>query len=203
MSLRHAILGFLSFQPFTGYDLKKAFDRSVRHFWPATQSQIYRTVAELDEAGWIDKEVVARDERLDMKIYHIADAGREELRRWLSTPLTTQETREPLLVQVYFAGQISDAELLPVLEHQLAEVDERLSFFGGLYESLRSQPDSRVSARAFFLSLLTLEYALVSHAHGLRWLKSAVTRLRAGDYTPTPLAELIDPSSNEHRETAA
>ena len=53
MSLRHAILGFLSFQPFTGYDLKKAFDRSVRHFWPATQSQIYRTLAELDADGLI------------------------------------------------------------------------------------------------------------------------------------------------------
>ena len=35
MSLKHAILGFLSLQPMTGYDLKKAFDQSVRHFWPA------------------------------------------------------------------------------------------------------------------------------------------------------------------------
>ena len=38
MSLKHAILGFLSFAPLTGYDLKKAFDRSVQHFWPANQS---------------------------------------------------------------------------------------------------------------------------------------------------------------------
>jgi PadR family transcriptional regulator AphA len=49
MSLDHAILGFLSYSPFTGYDLKKFFDQSVRHFWLADQSQIYRTLSRLNE----------------------------------------------------------------------------------------------------------------------------------------------------------
>ncbi|MGD0004493.1 MAG: PadR family transcriptional regulator, partial [Anaerolineaceae bacterium] len=40
MSLDYAILGFLSYKPFSGYDLKKVFDNSVRHFWYADQSQI-------------------------------------------------------------------------------------------------------------------------------------------------------------------
>ena len=31
MSLKHAILGFLSFSPFSGYDLKKAFDHVRQH----------------------------------------------------------------------------------------------------------------------------------------------------------------------------
>jgi hypothetical protein len=44
MSLEFAILGFLNYQPYSGYDLKKIFDTSVRHFWPADQSQIYRTL---------------------------------------------------------------------------------------------------------------------------------------------------------------
>ena len=49
MSLEFAILGFLSYHPSTGYDLKKMFDVSIRHFWPADQSQIYRTLARLTE----------------------------------------------------------------------------------------------------------------------------------------------------------
>ena len=49
MSLEYAILGFLNYHPYTGYDLKKIFDTSVRHFWPADQSQIYRTLARLTE----------------------------------------------------------------------------------------------------------------------------------------------------------
>ena len=47
MSLKHAILGFLSFKSLTGYGLKKAFDRSVQHFGPGNQSQIYRELAAL------------------------------------------------------------------------------------------------------------------------------------------------------------
>ena len=51
MSLEYAILGFLKDHPSSGYDLKKIFDISVRHFWPADQSQIYRTLAQMNNKG--------------------------------------------------------------------------------------------------------------------------------------------------------
>ena len=54
MSLDFAILGFLSYSPFTGYDLKKFFDQSVRHFWTADQSQIYRILARLGDEGKVE-----------------------------------------------------------------------------------------------------------------------------------------------------
>jgi DNA-binding PadR family transcriptional regulator len=47
MSLKHAILGFLSIRPLSGYDLKKAIDGTVGHFWTADQAQIYRMLASL------------------------------------------------------------------------------------------------------------------------------------------------------------
>jgi PadR family transcriptional regulator AphA len=102
MSLKYAILGFLNLKSLSGYDLKKAFDNSVRHFWPANQSQIYRTLAQMTKEGILEKEVVERDERLDMKIYRISEKGREELHQWLATPLPSQDTREPFLVQLFF-----------------------------------------------------------------------------------------------------
>ncbi|GAB4571520.1 MAG: hypothetical protein Fur0017_20790 [Anaerolineales bacterium] len=37
------------------------------------------TLAELEEQGMVTKEVIEREERLDMKIYHITEAGRAEL----------------------------------------------------------------------------------------------------------------------------
>ena len=54
MSLRFAILGFLSVRPFSGYDLKRAFDQSVRHFWTADQAAIYRTLGELESKGLVE-----------------------------------------------------------------------------------------------------------------------------------------------------
>ncbi|MCE1255059.1 MAG: PadR family transcriptional regulator, partial [Anaerolineae bacterium] len=58
MSLEYAILGFLQYQPLSGYDLKKIFDQTVSHFWPATQSQIYRTLDRLLDNKWVIQEVI-------------------------------------------------------------------------------------------------------------------------------------------------
>ena len=81
MSLEHAILGFLNYRPLTGYSLKKIFDTSVQHFWPADQSQIYRTLSRLEEDGWAKMEVVEQENRPNRKVYHITDSGQEELKQ--------------------------------------------------------------------------------------------------------------------------
>ncbi|MCJ7433614.1 MAG: PadR family transcriptional regulator [Anaerolineales bacterium] len=188
MSLKHAILGFLSFKPLSGYDLKKAFDRSVRHFWPANQSQIYRTLAELDEQGLVDKAVIERDERLDMKIYSISDEGRTELHRWLSTPLPEQDDREPFLIQVYFSGQLKDDELLHLLQNEIRKAEENLAALVAVHQASTTQPKSVNDERAVFLSMLTLEYGLASNQALIQWLKNAITCIQAGDYSPAQLS---------------
>jgi len=191
MSLKHAILGFLSLSPLSGYDLKKHFDQSVRHFWPANQSQIYRTLAELDADGFVTKDVIAREDRLDMKVYHLTDAGLAELRRWLAAPQPMQETREPLLVQVFFAGQITDAELVGVLRSQLAEAEAVLAALTAIYHQQIEGFPALVAPRPAFFSTLTLEYGLAAYAALRRWLLAAIRRVEAQDYAPAPLPELI------------
>jgi DNA-binding PadR family transcriptional regulator len=92
MSLKHVILGFLSSAPMSGYDLKQAFDRSIRHFWPANQSQIYREWLIFKTEWFVEQEIDQRKDRLDRKVYHITDSGQSELHQWLSTPLPNKIT---------------------------------------------------------------------------------------------------------------
>ncbi len=183
MSLKHAILGFLSFKSLTGYDLKKAFDQSIQHFWPANQSQIYRTLAALSEEGMVTIEVIEREERLDLKVYHITEAGKEELHHWLATPLQPSDYREPLLIQVYFGGMLSDEKFIQLLEHEIHGMEERLDVYLSIYkmyeEMIKTQPDPRT----FFLSVSTLEYGILSNQISVSWLRSVVDRVRSGNYT--------------------
>ncbi len=183
MSLKHAILGFLSFAPFSGYDLKKAFDRSVQHFWPANQSQIYRTLAELTEDGLVQKEVIEREERLDMKIYTITDVGRAALHQWLSTPLPEQEGREPFLIQVYFGGKLSDTELLGLLRHRLRITQERLAVYEAVYQASQNSPSKINDPRAIFLSFLTLEAGYLNNQSEAAWLRTAIERIETQNYS--------------------
>ena len=115
MSLDHAILGFLNYKPMSGYDLKSVFDLSVKHFWPAEQSQIYRTLSRLSEQGFTNIEVVRQEDRPDRKVYHITDFGREELHKWLISDLPCCGERIASLIQIFFAGGLSDEEILGLL----------------------------------------------------------------------------------------
>ncbi|MEK8225552.1 PadR family transcriptional regulator [Oerskovia sp. M15] len=97
MVLRHLVLGLLTIQPMTGYDLKRAFDSSVHHFWAADRSQLYRTLAGLVDAGLAEVEVVAQESYPDRKVHRITEAGRVALRDWLASPLEPDDDREPFL----------------------------------------------------------------------------------------------------------
>ena len=116
MSLDYSILGFLNYHPYTGYDLKKIFDKSIRHFWPADQSQIYRTLSRLTQQGYVEMEKVPQEDRPDRKVYHITPSGRAELMAWLLEPPPMGEARSAPLIQVFFAGQLSDGEILAKFE---------------------------------------------------------------------------------------
>jgi PadR family transcriptional regulator AphA len=193
MSLKHAILGFLSFspEPMSGYDLKKSFDNSVRHFWPANQSQIYRTLAALADEGLVAVDVVEREERLDMKLYHLTENGRAELHRWLSTPLPPQDYREALLIQVFFGSNLTNDELLALFQHEIQVIEERLAVYSQLHNDTQERYRQLDDFRPIFLVLLTLEYGMISNKAGLDWLRSAVERLQTGKYSPVNPAALI------------
>lgn len=182
MSLRYAILGFLSIQPLSGYDLKKAFDRSVRHFWPANQSQIYRTLAELSDQGYVSVEVVEREDRLDKKLYSLTREGRKELHRWLATPLPAQETREPSLIQLFFGSQLDDSELDALLEQEMRSARANLATLGEVYRQHGGSIQTHENPRGKFLELLTLEYGLLANQTLVQWLESVQTRLRNHRY---------------------
>ncbi len=79
MSLKQAILGFLSVAPMTGYTLRKNMDASVAHFWPADQTQIYRTLSTLVDDGLVDVRVIHQDGKPDQREHHILPAGLAEL----------------------------------------------------------------------------------------------------------------------------
>lgn len=115
MSLMHSILGLLSLKPRTGYDLKKAFDGSVAHFWSADQAQIYRTLSKLTADGLVSVEVKSQDGRPDRREHSLTPAGREELSRWYRSPLTAEPSREPFLARLFFAGEEQDPELIRAL----------------------------------------------------------------------------------------
>lgn len=176
MSLRHAILGFLQVMPMTGYDLKtQAFDRTVAYFWSAVQQQIYRELDKMAELGWIDYEIEVQVERPSRKVCHITDAGRAEFAAWLTQHQPLVQHREAFLIQLFFAAQLSNAQIIDLLEAQLAGHHERLHAL----EGIRIPPtDDPRQLRRQTMAKLTLDLGLRMERMYIDWLIDAIETVR-------------------------
>lgn len=111
MSLPHALLGLINYQPSTGYELRSLFSESIQFFWNATLPQIYRTLNQMESQGWLTVKVEPQEGKPSRKIYSITDEGRKELTRWLIARPEVAPERNPLLLKVFF-GRIANPEAL-------------------------------------------------------------------------------------------
>jgi DNA-binding PadR family transcriptional regulator len=122
MLFKYAILGFLSWQPMTGYDLKKMFEDSLTLYWSGNNNQIYRTLVDLHKQGLVSREIQQQENYPARKVYSITDKGRQDLRQWLlSTPELPQQ-KHAFLIQLTWADQLLPEELDHLLEEYENEV---------------------------------------------------------------------------------
>ena len=99
MSLAHAVLTSLLEKASSGYDLARRFDKSIGYFWHATHQQIYRELARLEEAGWIEA-LPAETGRGRKRQFRLLPSGRKELRRWIAEQQDPTPLRDELMVRL-------------------------------------------------------------------------------------------------------
>ena len=181
MSLDFAILGFLNQQPYSGYDLKKVFDTSVRHFWPADQSQIYRTLSRMKKDGWVETQVVYQENRPDRKEYSITKEGRNAFLEWLKTPLPVEENRSADMIQVFFASNLSDEEAIKIFERAEQNMQMGLAQYQHISKDPAQYSDFVKSPREFFFMMLTLEVGFNMLESNIKFLQSVIQRFKNGE----------------------
>ena len=76
MSLAHAVLTSLIEKSSSGYDLARRFDKSIGYFWHATHQQIYRELARMEAAGWIESSSAPDAGKTRKREYRVLEAGR-------------------------------------------------------------------------------------------------------------------------------
>jgi len=177
MSLRHALLGFIEMlQPVSGYDLKKWFESSIRFYWPATHTQVYRTLAELADRKLVTTKKIEQTIRPDKKLYSLTDRGKQELVSWLREPLDLPATRHGLMVQLSFADLLDIGDILSLLSNYASKVSAHLLF---LKKDQQKFSQYGRTTRERLLWELILESGLEYYRGELRWTEKAIRRLKA------------------------
>ncbi len=198
MSLRYAILGFLTIRPLSGYDIKRFFNASVRHFWSADQAAIYRTLSELEADAMVGHERVAQQTRPDRKEYHITPLGVDAFDRWVAQPAPSVARREPLLLKLFFASRMNAHDLASVLSAELSAVDAELAAFGEIVASIekdraeferQTDSDDAIAAHAKLLvgPLITLTNGVRFGVANREWLRGLLLAHEQGALTADAL----------------
>ena len=198
MSLKHALLGLLTYTPMTGYDLKRVFDSSVHFIWNAELSQIYPTLKNMESEGLLEMRVEPQEDRPNRKVYSVTERGQAELQRWLLEPAEPALMRDAFLVKVFFGSRLPPGIIAEHLRRQVEAHRERLAHYRTVTtEELRAAVDrgSGKRVRDGFFWRLTLDMAIRFEEAYIAWCEDTLRRLEE-------MPELAGALEEAHRDTA-
>ena len=182
MSVRHALLAFLSESPKYGLQLRQEFEESTGQVWPLNVGQVYSTLQRLER-----DELIESDDRGEeagpQKVFHITEAGKKELDTWLSTPPDmTEPPRDELVIKVLAALRVPDVSV-----HDVIQVHRRY-----LVELMQQWTRLKEDEADFDITFaLVVDAELFRLDSIVRWLDTADGRLKraaleAPSATPGP-----------------
>jgi DNA-binding PadR family transcriptional regulator len=124
MDVKHLCLGVLSSGPASGYDIKKHFESSFRHFFVAGYGSIYPALSKLLEQGHVEVECLPQERLPDKKIYRITEAGREAFQIALENSVPRHKIRSEFLAMMHFAHLLPPVQVREALEVHLSELEQ-------------------------------------------------------------------------------
>jgi DNA-binding PadR family transcriptional regulator len=176
MSIKHAILGFLSWKPMSGYDLKKLFADSDILYWSGNNNQIYRALVDLHKQELVTKNVEYQEKNPARKVYTITAKGQEALREWILSPPGLPELRHQFLVQLAWADQLEAEELDDLLARYEDEVHVKLMMLRE--QAQRSNVAPNRTVRETLVWDLISDNLLVFYEQQLSWVRNLRKQLR-------------------------
>lgn len=155
-----ALLGLLHEGPKTGWDLIATAQQRIGEFWTLTQSQVYRELAAMTEAGLVTAGELGPRDR---KPYTITPGGRLAFATWLDQAPADEQIRLPLLLTIQFADHLAPGRLREIIADQRARHAQRLAGYRATEQRLADAP-GRAATR-----LATLRYGIRHEQAVLDW----------------------------------
>lgn len=178
-TLGYAILGLLSSEALSGYDLMQRMKGRVGNFWSARHSQIYPELARLEEGGYVTHSVVEQQDRPDKKVYEITDSGLEALREWVPQPPARRPVRDDLVLKAYSVWVADPERSAQLFREEEARHEEQLARYQGIQAWMErewagdlNRPDS-----PRFSSYATLRRGIIyerGYAEWCRWMANSI-----------------------------
>jgi DNA-binding PadR family transcriptional regulator len=168
-----SLLGFLHLGPMTGWDLVVTAQVVIGDFWSLTQSQVYRELAAMAEAGLV---TAGERGRRDRRPYELTDAGRAEFAEWVRREPGPETIRFPLLLTIGFGRHLPPEELAGIVTRHRAQHADRLARYEEQHAAAVRDTDGRPDPYV----LATLDFGIAYEKAVLGWFDRLPSQI-AGD----------------------
>jgi DNA-binding PadR family transcriptional regulator len=169
MSIKYVVLGYLSWQPMTGYDVKKLIADSEILPWTANNNQIYRALVSLHQDEWVTKTIEEQVGSPNRHVYTITEAGLNALKAWVESEPEPPLTKNPFLNQLMWADCLNATEIDDLLEAYLNTVGEKLFFLRVQADRKPDMPER--SPRETYIWEMIHKNRMAQHELELKWIR--------------------------------
>lgn len=108
----YVILGLLSEQPLSGYQIKKIVDIRFKFFWSESFGQIFPALKALAAEGLIEEISARQPDARAQRLYRILPSGQQALADWLKLPVEKESLRLEILLKTYFSNLVAPETML-------------------------------------------------------------------------------------------
>lgn len=158
------ILGLLSHEDLTGYDIKKRIDGAISFFWKGSFGNIYPALKDMENQGLITKSDTSAGGR-ERTTYHITEGGRDKLKDWLREEQASNELKYETLLKLFFGGAESREVSLLNIEAFEDRIQKDLQVLKTYCGTLERSLD--VEDHVYYY--LTVSFGVETYEAYLRW----------------------------------
>jgi PadR family transcriptional regulator, regulatory protein AphA len=177
-SSTQAILGLLSIEPMSGYELGQNIRASVGHIWSESYGQIYPNLKKLATAGFVSSKEEKQKGKPSRHIYSITQKGRDQLTAWLEIPPQPEIPRNEMLLKLFFGSQVPASVLIAYVERMVVEHRALLEKFTRIEREEIAEHRDRAEATFW---RMTARYGQLEMEAHLLWAEETLAALRKLD----------------------
>lgn len=165
------ILGMLSKEPMTGYDIRKRVKTRMDSFWDINYGQIYPTLYMLEKEGAVTKKLEIMENRPNRKVYSITNKGTNKLKEWLLQSAEPESAKIETLLKVAFGEHLSKDENIKHIQEFKARNISRLENALNIEKETKAQLKKN---EKYFFTLLTVLLGKRLHKASIEWADTAI-----------------------------
>ena len=163
------ILGLLSHEELTGYEIKKRMDTTLKYFWGASYGSIYPALNDLVNRGLATKREDTESKRNKL-IYTITNDGRNYLKEWLTLPVEKDELRYETLLKLFFGNEQGAEQAISHIEAFEKKIEKELPYLLNAEKILNKCLNDDTAHKYYWL---TVEFGIKTYRTYLEWCEEA------------------------------